>query len=814
MRKWLLGMIAAMILVTAPAFFMQVHSAAEAASSCDEVVVDDAGAFGSRFSDVVNEAQKLESLSADVRVRTVKTFGSAGTLDVFERQLEAECASWRSPDGKRKNNLIVLMMALDERKSGIYYGSEFTRPLESQWQRVKADIMDARFKEGALARLERDKEDKFAAGFINGLREITRLVDAHLHPPVAAPSGPVVVVQQPKESSPPPDFSGVGTFFMWLLVAGVIGGVGFAGFSVVSGYRREQEARRAAQQKARLARQGAAARINELTGELPLTAAKVDVITGQVSDTDAKSLREQFAALERLLRGASEEYANLGHSAGDPDRPGLSESEYDAIASAYRTVLDRLMEANAHAERLAQELKALEEISARTPEALVAASAVVAKARTDIEEVRGQGFKTDAHDGALVKAESVLAEAHAVLGKKRFGEAMTRAQSAQDAALQAAEHAKRLPAGKHELDAELERLASRLTEATDAIAAGKITFDAISSAYAPSSWDSIRGNGTEATKRVNKSATLLEQAKTAVSMEQQDWDGARKHIANTQELLDHAASYMRSVEALAANLAAAKRDAAGEIQAAAADIKIAWDYIHRYDDDIREGLENDLSGAEKKLTTATVELAASLPDYIAVVKIAREVHASADKILAEAHSEHETADRLRAKEQSLMRDAQREISQAREYIEDHRSDVGRAARSTLDDAARHWGGVAAATTLADRVAMLEKAEATAERSYLRARRDFEEAEAERRRVYEAEQRRIREEQRLRDEERRREQEHEEEQRRARSFDFGGRDSGGGGSSSWGSSGGDGGGGSSGFDSGGGGGDGGGGSSGW
>ena len=53
-------------------------------------VIDAAGLFGNDIDDVKDAALALEDLGADVRVRTIKTYGNAGNLDLYEEQLNGK----------------------------------------------------------------------------------------------------------------------------------------------------------------------------------------------------------------------------------------------------------------------------------------------------------------------------------------------------------------------------------------------------------------------------------------------------------------------------------------------------------------------------------------------------------------------------------------------------------------------------------------------------------------------------------------------------------------------------------------------------
>jgi hypothetical protein len=91
------------------------------AQSVDQLpVIDVANLFDNRIGEVVTAASKLSSQGADIRVRTILTYGTAGNLDQYEAQLEQQSPSWIGQDGDRKNNLIVLIVSLQDQQTGLY----------------------------------------------------------------------------------------------------------------------------------------------------------------------------------------------------------------------------------------------------------------------------------------------------------------------------------------------------------------------------------------------------------------------------------------------------------------------------------------------------------------------------------------------------------------------------------------------------------------------------------------------------------------------------------------------------------------------
>jgi hypothetical protein len=160
-----------------------------------------------------------------------------------------------------------------------------------------------------------------------------------------------------------------------------------------------------------------------------------------------------------------------------------------------------------------------------------------------------------------------------------------------------------------------------------------------------------------------------------------------------------------------------------EIEAAHADVNKAREYINRYDEDIRESLEDDLRTAEKKNDLAREELKQEKPDYFKVCKLAREANEAADKILIQARDEHEAAEGLRAKAASTRRDASAKVSIARTYIEVHHPVVRSEARNYLINATEALRQADTAIDTNSQISLASKAESAADQAYSLAQRD-------------------------------------------------------------------------------------------
>lgn len=62
----------------------------------------------------------------------------------------------------------------------------------------------------------------------------------------------------------------------------------------------------------------------------------------------------------------------------------------------------------------------------------------------------------------------------------------------------------------------------------DRIDKGRTLFEKLSAGYAETTWVSVRGNGTEAENRVNWAVDALEDARTAIGQEEQEWHRAKR----------------------------------------------------------------------------------------------------------------------------------------------------------------------------------------------------------------------------------------------------------------------------------------------
>jgi len=656
----------------------------------EQLVVDNANVLGNRTGEVEAAANRLVSSGADVRVWVIQTYGDAGNLDRYEASLELQYPSWTDSTGNRKNNLIALLVAVSEQQTGLYYGSQWESALGSRWTQIQTNTLNPRFAQG-----------DFAGGLIAGLDEITRLI-------------------QGQASGQPQSGGGLSTGLIVFLVITFIAAL-IIGLAFYLNSRRSREKRLAARQKALLAKQAAASKVNSLVDALQMLDIKVNATAAKVSPEDAAPLLASLGKAKILVDQGAQQYSELSHSAGDPENPKLGEAQLTVIAGEYQKVLETLHEADNEVGRVEAGVDTLQQAISSFNDKAAGIEAAIEETSRKMGAAQVQGFRIDHPAGLLDQARQSLAAATSQAQDRQYLQASQKISAAGELTTQAAQYTEAIPQKKQETAAAIQALASRVDRVKETILKGRESFDRISSTYAESSWESIQGNGSEAENRVDWALDALKDARTASSMENQDWSRAQELVRQGNAWMDEAESFMHSIFALKTSLEEARKDSSGEINAAQTDISSAWKYINAYDEDIRESLEDDLREAERKLTAATAQLHQEKADYLLTVKLAREANESADKILAQARTEHETAQRLRSKAVSALRDARSRISIAGEYIQDHRSDAGDEAGNYLNNAVNTLHQAETSPDLNTRISLAEQAENTAASAYSLAR---------------------------------------------------------------------------------------------
>ena len=695
------------------------------AQDCEALVVDETGLIGGQATAVQKAAQELVNDGADVRVWLIKSFGRAGNLDIYKEDAQRRCRSWQAPDGDLKNNMIVVMVSVGDKKAGIYGGSLWYEEFGSETDNIRMEEMGPRF-----------REDDWAGGLAAALRRIHQLIANYKArstgapavaqaPPVhSAPPAPPVVIQ-----TEPTDFTGLWfVLFVALALGALIAGIMFFMRQAERRAKREK-----AQQRAKIAKQGCVSLSTATGSDFPVFVARVKSICSRASNEDGKPILEKLEQLTRDRGNAVIKFGQLETSAGDPDREGLDVGAYDAMAEAYEGASSDFTKVKSSMEAIDRDTKSLLTLIEQLPSEIEQATEFLTTAITEINAVGDQGYKVQAMRSMHESASQRLSGALSACTQKKFKEGRRFCQEAVDYARTATQAAKQLPATKADVDQKLDSALADLRELDERglVLAGE-AFERISEAYNEACWKPVRGNGTEAENRLDRAQETHAEAVKLASMDQQDWTKATELIGDVTRLIDEARSLLRSIHELDKHLAQAKADATSEISEARADIQKAEQFIVTHDDDVREELETQLADAQASLKEAESELSQQKPNYLEVVRIARKANESADRILAEARSEHEAAERLRERAARSIRSAERSVSACKEYLEDHSSDVGSIAAS-LGEVVSLLGRVRSGRTLEEQISLAAAAQQKADAVLKRAQVAVEEEESARRR---------------------------------------------------------------------------------
>jgi uncharacterized membrane protein YgcG len=588
------------------------------AQDCNVLVVDQAGILGSGISSLERAIGELkEATGADMRLRVLASHDSLKRYIAEQRSL---CPDWREGSARR-GNVIVMAFAMQERKSELDYGQDWTAAIgNNQWGSIQHSVVTPRF---------RNKD--FSGGIEAGIGAISTRIKAFQNPPAQSPitSPPVtqVVYTQPPT---PMDWSWL--LYTILIALGLVASV-LTGKALLN-VRHERSRRRLAQHKAINARTVCSNLVNIFEELVEDAKNGLVSVSADLSPEECKRRQEEVELLHKQGKIQITAFSDLADGLNDPTRPGLSVGQYEEIASQYSAISSKL-----------------------------------AGARGELEDILSAPTTKAVQLGRLKDLNAVV---------QRFG-------------------------------------TSALTEA-------HAIFDRISSEYAEVCWVSIKGNGTEATNRCMLARECADRVPNSLSAG--DWAGVDEALTKGEKAIERARSMIHSITELAKSLDVARRDSAQDIASAEKDLREAIVYVTQYRQEIDDNLTDDLEKAIPLLDAAKAELGNHKPDYFQVIKLAKKAHENIDSIMASARTKKEAVDRERQKAAAALRDAKSRVSKAREYIDDHRSDVKKKAKTELEQAQEQLARAEATTDLATIIILAQESESLAKSSYNHAVDDF------------------------------------------------------------------------------------------
>jgi uncharacterized membrane protein YgcG len=444
--------------------------------------------------------------------------------------------------------------------------------------------------------------------------------------------------------------------------------------------------------------QSVQATIREATAFLQQLADMSKQVEGQVSaapgetDSAKKALAAATDSLAQLAAAAPDLYAPSAERALKPvaDRVAEAESALTAQPSLSLKAYDAANAASAGAAQLlaligtlAQAYHALRQQRAR----LVAA--------------RSGAFKLPGSDKTFAHALDVLSDTARHLEAGELEKATKTLKKGTGAVEQAGSE---VDAAVSLQKANVEALAALKAageEAKKFIEEGAAAFDKVDE-YAESSWQDIKGNGTEAQKAADKAFNLWQEASrlNELSVEgPQDFEGARRLIEEANGAIVRVRELITAILDRLKYLQESQRTAQAEIDAAEHDLALGRTFVKQHDPDVGPAPDRSLADAARLVSDAKEEIGKGKPDWIKVVALARQANDLADRALAGARSEHEAMQARRLKVQTTSQQAVAGLSRASNFATAHRGDID---ASILDALAKAEAGIKQAQAIASR----------------------------------------------------------------------------------------------------------------
>jgi len=327
---------------------------------------------------------------------------------------------------------------------------------------------------------------------------------------------------------------------------------------------------------------------------------------------------------------------------------------------------------------------------AAAADALAATYAALSALRGKLSALQKQGYKLPGPAGADADIVKLLSDAARSLEKDQLdksGDSLKQAAGRIDQAGKDADAAVALYASNA---AALAHLQSAGEQVKGYIDQGAKAFDQVDE-YAESSWQDIRGNGSEAQKAAAQAHDLWQQATALNALtpdSPQDFQQAAGLISQANSQLQSARKLIDAIIDRLKNLQESQRTAQAELTTAAKDIKSGQDFVAQYDRDITPHPADLLKSAAATLAEAQSAAAQTKPDWIDVVAKARSANDLANQALSEARSQHQALEARRLKLNTLLQQAQASMSRAANFASVHRSDVSQDVLGAIDAAGK------------------------------------------------------------------------------------------------------------------------------
>ncbi len=303
----------------------------------------------------------------------------------------------------------------------------------------------------------------------------------------------------------------------------------------------------------------------------------------------------------------------------------------------------------------------------------------LAQERDRLNSVRAQGYKLAESDSGFTAALAALSTAARRLeasGGSGAGldDALKKAASAVAQAGAGVDNAVALHALNEKALAGIQAAGEDIKKY---IVQGAQAFSSVDD-YAESSWQDIRGNGTEAQRAADRAYALWQEATALNALtpdSPQDFAGAQQRIAEANNQLAQAHDLIAAILDRLKNLQESQRTAQAEIIAAERDIAAGQVFISQYDPDITPQPAALLKQAADLAQQAKTAVTQPKPDWIRVTTLARQANDLADRALADARTQEQAMQARRLKMQTASQQAAASLSKVSNFAAVHRGDI-------------------------------------------------------------------------------------------------------------------------------------------
>ena len=447
------------------------------------------------------------------------------------------CKTWQGAEGDVKNNLVVLMVSVDDKRTGLYYGEVYRRVLDKQWNGVQKDSTNPRFHDG-----------DFTAGMVAGLGRIAFFVDPSYSPhPNGGGNhhGGGGIAGQPltgNDAGSVRDPSGASPFVVLgaLVASPRWSGSGTAGSCCGGGHVSAQVPARGQRRRAARCR----------TRSPSSTRAASSPTPASTPYRTSRTLCCARSTSSRRPRAPARATANDRYLAAEevgPERriAAMSTAEAVTAATAMDQARDGLLAAIAQWEALTAKLDELDTLRTELPARLDAIAAVAEQTRTTAAAQAQDGFRVDDYVGLTGRYDTEVGEIRALVAAHRVGDADHRAAELDAQAQATLATVDGLARWRDRLRADLDRLRALTADREQELADAKAVAAAIADGYHPECSAGLGDALTAADQDLARVREAIRELDTATAMTEQRWTDGDTLVGEVDRLLAEVADGRR-----------------------------------------------------------------------------------------------------------------------------------------------------------------------------------------------------------------------------------------------------------------------------